>query len=579
MLKTILPLAVGAILGAGGMWLAVDDTGPSATDRADSQTRTGPQVDRTRPRNTPSVAGRLAAYESAAAERDLAALERAIERAARSGESQSVDLEIDALLMRMAELAPARAAELAIALDLEPRFVTGAYLSWAQAEPTAALAGLAGVRDPAMRRDVALALLEEFGDGAGIERVAAALPEAERLAFTVDGLAFRAASDPRGALYDALRLGDPAFRRQALQEIASTWAAQDPISALAQADLLPADLAPVFRTTVAREWARLDGVGLLSYLETTPSPAEELVAAAAFVVSADIDRLLAVADSLPGTLAQQMKASALGALAETDPDAALARVNTMPPGPEREQAITQAGFALAMTDSDAAVQWFRGLTSLSPDTVLSTATTMMMSDPAAALELLDLIGEDGPRNGFETTLILSTMRWGGTRNPEQAARIAGRLLARNDSIGDAALDRFVSGWAERDPGAAADWALNLDQGAVRDEALRRLLVGSAEAGGPVDDNLLAGFSSDAARDEALSQLLSARTASTGRLDRGLLAGIGSEAGRRQALREAILALARKDPAAARVVLEREVGDTATRAAIERAMKSIPRLPF
>src|SRR5690606_17169137 len=112
-------------------------------------------------------------------------------------------------------------------------FARDAILDWAAADPDAVLVELSALSPPARQREVALAVLAALGGGdASLSRVAAMLPEADRLSFHIDALARRAESDPLSALTGALALDVGAARRLAVPRIAAVAAGLDPSSAL-----------------------------------------------------------------------------------------------------------------------------------------------------------------------------------------------------------------------------------------------------------------------------------------------------------------------------------------------------------
>ena len=124
-------------------------------------------------------------------------------------------------------------------------------------EIRAALAELAGIDDPRLRRDAALALLEEFGgDLEGIEQIAAALAPTDGLNFTFDAIALTAARDPREAIAMAIALENPAAQTEAINRIAAALVASDPRAALGNVSAIANfQLADSFRTAVLEEWA------------------------------------------------------------------------------------------------------------------------------------------------------------------------------------------------------------------------------------------------------------------------------------------------------------------------------------
>jgi hypothetical protein len=70
-------------------------------------------------------------------------------------------------------------------------------------------AALATIGNPAARRAASLALLDAVAeDPDGIARIASAIAPADRLNFTFDAIASRAAEDPEKAIASAIALSD-----------------------------------------------------------------------------------------------------------------------------------------------------------------------------------------------------------------------------------------------------------------------------------------------------------------------------------------------------------------------------------
>jgi hypothetical protein len=156
MRKATLVLLVGAVCGGAATYalLGSGSDGTSASGKSFLGNLTGLATSRggAREARPASVATRLASYRSAAAHDEPSALEAALERAATSDPTPARDLEIDALLARLGELDAARAARVAQRLDLDARFVADAWLTWAEQDGEAALAGLETLRAAGTRR-------------------------------------------------------------------------------------------------------------------------------------------------------------------------------------------------------------------------------------------------------------------------------------------------------------------------------------------------------------------------------------------------------------------------------------------
>jgi len=458
--KPIVLFAAGGIGGALGATLLLDDDAGSAATAPSSlvETVTGLGRDRSataRAGDAPAVTERLDAYREAQQETDAAQLSRDLERLSRRAWSPSRDLEIDAMFGRLSELAPDYAAELAVALGVETHFVAAAWLSWADADPDAAIAGLAGIPQATLRREVALALTDVVGDDArGLARIAAELPPAERDALHSEWIARLADHDPFAAFREATLIAEPALQRIALERVALAWAGQDPYDALAQADSLPPSLVQRFRTPLFSEWARLDADGYLAYLESTPNLPTEATTGLNSLLVASPELVERAAANFPPELTQFIRISVYTSLARTDPERAKAEVAILPPGQDRDQAVQTVANALAESSPEAALEWVRNLDPPSLNAERSVTMNMARADPSRLFAMLD-----DPASGVDPQLLLSAATSVTTADLEKLPEFADGLLARSDALSAQALQRLVSSWTQRDPEAALDWVL------------------------------------------------------------------------------------------------------------------------
>lgn len=458
--KPIAWFAAGGIGGALGAMLVLDDDAGTAGTAPSSLVEGVASLARDRSGagragDQPDIAERLDAYREAQELTDAAALSRDLERLAARSWSPSRDLEIDALLGRLSEMAPDYSAELAVALGLDAHFVAQAWLSWAQADPDAAIAGLAGIPGAAARREVALALTDIIGDDArSLARIGAGLPSPERDALQVEWLARLAGDDPFAAFREATLIAAPALQRSALDRIAVVWAGQDPYAALAQADSLPQNLATRFRSQLFGEWARLDADGYVAYLESTPNLPQEATSGISYMLLANPELLERAAANFPPELSRSIRLSVYTATARSDPERAKAEAAALPPGQDRDMALQIVAAALAETDPEAALDWARNLDPPSPNALRSITLSISRQDPSRLLAMLD-----DPASGIDSQLVLSAATSVTTVDPGKVSELADGLLARSDAMSAQALQRLVGNWMQRDPETALDWVL------------------------------------------------------------------------------------------------------------------------
>jgi len=478
MLRNVALLAVGASIGAVAVLLAYGGNGERAAGQSASLLDRVADATFRRSARTHaealSASTRLASYRDVAATADPGELERMLARSAASEPSPLRDLEIDSVLMRMAELDPAHAVDAALTLGVEARFLVAVFQRWAESDTTGALDGLSGIADTVARRAVALGLLDNLGHSLeGFERVAAALPAGDRSPLLVHWFGVYAATDPYGALRDAEQIWDENDKRAALVEIATSWARRDPEGALLQAEqLTDSSLRNSFVYAVTTEWARLDLSGYLAYFESAASEWTSISSGGdmQLLLAVNPEAVIRVAERMQPSPGQITLASAFGALAETDPLAAIARVETLPAGSDRNQVLQSIATSYARRDADAALAWAQSLEPPSPDAVINVATVIAETDVGRALDLIRATPSTFA-SGMNLSLGMGQILSRAAQDPARAPAIARELVGRNDTQSVNLLRTFMASWMQSDSEAALGWLLANSQ-AVHAGALR-----------------------------------------------------------------------------------------------------------
>lgn len=495
MLRVIVLLALGALAGAAAV-LMIEERGAPAGAAADAWSFAEPFVPEDTDRAAPlpassapadSQAGfaslRLAIYETAAALGDAGALEARIEDVAGEPESPRRDLELEALLARLAELDARRAMRLAQSLFIDDRIVVAAFAAAAGTSAGDVLAELASVRRPALQRDMALALLDTLGDDdRTVERIAAELPASLRPSFEIRVLVRRAQRDATGAVRAAMRLDDPNLRQQALSEIAAALAGGpgeiDQFAALIEVE--DPSFASSFRSVALSRWARTDPAAALDYLESASESGNSLdrVAGMSIVTAAAAagpERLLGLMDNLPPELRSSAQSASIRAIADRDPLAAVRLFEAMPPGSERDNAARTIAQSYARRDPDAAIAW---VTSLQPpplDAMSAVISGVAAVDFNRAVDLvLQEVSAQGAGGGRASGLLSESLPFAlsntlamssliaSQRNLENTAgmtRLAEGLLALDTPQARSALSTMLGRWAQVDRARATDWVV------------------------------------------------------------------------------------------------------------------------
>lgn len=423
----------------------------------------------------------------------------------------------------------------------------------------AEIATLASLSPPSAQRAAALSLLAALGnDDATIARIAAELPQANRLAFRLDALERRAASDPDSALRSALALRTSAARQLALPRIARAAAATDTASALGRAALIgDRGLRHLYLGSVASVWAESDAASALAWLESTV-PAQLAAQAAAkplqAIAASDSRLLLERIDELAPALQPIAREAAILNLATSDTNAAIAVLDALPAGRQRHELEAAVAEIFARADPAAAVAW--ALTRPDARTAVEGAlfgAARVDYDLAVelALETLDTI----PINS-----IYSLQESGGGDFADFVDRLFTADLENRESL----MQQTLTYWPQADAKAALEWVsrnpeslnsialyrLTLDGGREQPElAIAILDQVPAELRGPWLAGIAAGMA-EADADRALAFVEQHR----------------GEAGYADALGGIVDSMAESDPAAAAALVERSGARAAGRVA-------------
>jgi hypothetical protein len=414
---------------------------------------------------------RLAIYEQAAEATDAFELEALIEGALDEPRSRLRDLRIATLLQRYAEIDPGSAVAFARTRYLEPEFVTPLFELWARIDADAALSELALVTPPARQREIALAILNVIGNDAdGIERVSSALPASDALSFEADALLARAELDPAGAIRDLLAMPDYYRRTLLLPRMAEVAAHIDPIGALAQADAIEEYLVRrAFRESVITAWATQDPDAVYEWLQLADiSELPESVSVYQALAGGEPDRLFDVLESLPPAIQANARRAAMQALAEIDPIAALAQLETMPPGQDRDTLLSAIGEAYGRRNPDLALAWVRSLPpAQSQATMRNVLRGIIAVDPERGVDIilaeLERVGPGAPSATMASfvsslsALFTVNSLTGGT--PVDMAHIADRLLDANNQVVSSSVSSLIGAWARQSPDDALRYAL------------------------------------------------------------------------------------------------------------------------
>lgn len=476
MLRSLVFLIIGALAGSAAVYLTSErarglrpgtaPAGPSADSIAPAgPAASAPAAGLPAASDSGFTAARVAVYERAARIDQAAELEREIRRVAGELVSPVRDMELDALLARYLELDPEAAVDLGRRLYFDTRRLEPLFAGWAAQDPEAAIAELAVIEPAARQRQLALAVLGVIGnDAAGVERVAARLPQVDRASFEIDAIVARAERDPAAALQSLLAREQSMLGNLALQRIAEAAVGIDPEGALARAAAIDDyDLRSSFSVAVLDAWARLDPAATFAWLERADASRIPEFAAGIFqtLAAADAERTVDLIETLPPAMRGSAQSQALRSLAEQDLAAALTQLESLPPGRDREGAVQAIAAIYGRQDPEGALAWANSL-----DGAPQTAVAMVMqgiadTDPSLAYDLvvreIDRILAAGANTRALSSI--SLMMAASASLGGDFGRVASRLTAIDSPLTNSLLSSAIASWSRNDPQAALNWTL------------------------------------------------------------------------------------------------------------------------
>jgi hypothetical protein len=476
MARFVVLLLLGATVGGAVVWL-LPGSGESRPARIAAPVPAA-VVEPPDPASTPAdaVAGggfaaeRLAVFEQVAAVDEPSELESRLRVVVGRPASLSRTMELEALLARYVELDPEGAATLARRLYLDTRFLVPVFETWAVTDAEAAIAAVALIQPAARQRKLALAILGTIGnDAGGFERVAAALPEADRRSFEVDALIEAARHDPFGTLQSVLAMEQSVLQSYALVEITGIAASHDPRGTLAVIDRLDDYTMRLTNTNrVLGVWAAADPEAVFAWLESADSRRlPDSPVAFRPLAQSDPERLLAMANTMPASARTNAQRAALQAIAEADAEAAIALLASMPPSANQDQLLQTIAQSYGRQNPELALAWADGLSPPSNNARASViqgiaavnidrALDIVVADAQTANSGLAGLGITG-RLPSSLSLMMSLTMLG---NDDQIERVVDRLAGIDNPAMGSMISSAMSRWSRTDPNAALNWALN-----------------------------------------------------------------------------------------------------------------------
>jgi len=286
-----------------------------------------------------------------------------------------------------------------------------------------------------------------------------------------------AEQDPQRAMDLALSLTAPNERMRAVQFIAMTGTRDDTLSESIANRLLTIDDRQL-RESVGQ-------MLVMSWSQRSPDGAMRWLLANGQTVSPNMFM----------QVGQQM--------AMRDPRNALAQ-SAQVPAAAREQWMQGVAQGYAQNDPQGAIEWLAQYRAEPwyARAAWSAATQVAQRDGAAAARLIE--GVDTERAGGEARQLVNMVA-SSWANQDPAAAAEWAMDRRSEQERTMAVRSVVATWASQDLAGARQWALRLPQGTVRDVGLTTVLSNAVQRSGALDTSVLNAFSSDAARQQAVMQ--------------------------------------------------------------------------
>lgn len=219
----------------------------------------------------------------------------------------------------------------------------------------------------------------------------------------------------------------------------------------------------------ASEWAFIDPEGFLGHAGSAASIAP-LVGGLNELIAVDPERVWTIVAPFNGKGSDEIDAlylKAIRGMVGRDPPGAIARLQNVAAGPQRDPVLAAIAEAYAAFDADGALAWTMSIQPASAEALNSVLETVASSDLLRAHDMMRLAGDRIP----DTTLIgpaLARAALGGGQAP---ATLASALAARGDDDASNILGTLMSDWTLQEPESAVAW-MNNNETYLTDELTR-----------------------------------------------------------------------------------------------------------
>lgn len=476
--------------------------------------------------------------------------------------------------------------------------------AWARMNPRAALARAEEIDDQELQLTLQSSVLREWArlDADGLFDHFATLDRSDQQRFAGIGMFELARIDPNRMMELAGTL-PPGIGENMRQTAIGVIAQNDPLAALRYLGQFAPGRQQLLRQTVARSYGQKDADAALEWARASGEPTD-LPNVLAGIARNDPNRALDMALDLPGALeranAVQAVLNGLGNGRDLDAEAIADRLVVLADEPVRNAGIARLMQTWSQREPERALGWLIANAQRAPAAAFqNVARALGATDPAAAARhVAQVPAEMRPQwlqsaaQSYAQTDARGAVAWvaqyrGQPGHAEATAAVA-QQLARMDAPAAAELLDSVAttllgtgtfvpaaravarGWAQSQPLAAAAWALQLPSGQARTAAL----TDTAAVWASKDYAAARGWTMQLAAGEARDAALGALLARSGaeQLDSALIAEMSTPATRERAVLNAMRAVAVRNPAEARTLIDRYLTSPAQREQAERILE-------
>jgi len=219
----------------------------------------------------------------------------------------------------------------------------------------------------------------------------------------------------------------------------------------------------------AGDWAFLDPVGFFDYAERTAS-IDDLIAGLEVLIAIDPERVFELVsrfNSAGSAEINELYLHAIRGMAGRDPLAAIARLQGIADGPQRDPILAAIAQGYSTVDPDAALQWAASILPPSPDTVDSVLETVASTDLLRAYGLM-LQAQGRVADTMNSGYAMARLALASGQPP---GSLASNLAAQSGPEADNILSGLMQGWMLQEPDRAVDWMI-ANEAQLTDELTR-----------------------------------------------------------------------------------------------------------